>query len=61
MLSHRIATRWRELPEIMAGNIIISFSLMATSTHLHLSESGGKPQAFSFWESEREDGRKERP
>lgn len=44
----------------MAGNIIISLSLMATSTPPFispLSQGGEKLQASSFWES---DGRRER-
>lgn len=56
MLSRRIAAGWSELPGVMAGNIIISLSLMATSTPPFispLSESGEKLPAFSFWESDR--------
>lgn len=56
MLSRRIAAGWSELPGVMAGNIIISLSLMATSTPPFispLSESGEKLPAFSFWKSDR--------
>lgn len=62
MLSHRIAAGWSELPGVMARNIIISLSLMATSTPPFIStlseSSGEKLQAFSFWESDRRRGRK---
>lgn len=61
MQSRRIAAGWSELPGVMAGNIIISLSLMATSTPPFISplpESGEKLQAFSFWESDSQRDRK---
>lgn len=60
MLSRRIAAGWSELPGVMAGNIIISLSLMATSTPPFISppsESGEKLPAFSFSGNQTDGGR----